>query len=79
MTPSFFYVTVYVIVIIIYKIEWWPLVTDAKISVIIIVTVKKDSYIIITEIKMTEIEWILNDPLLLRNINNGNLLRHNDD
>ena len=28
---------------------------------------------------MTEIERILNDAMALRNINNGNLLCHNDD
>ena len=28
---------------------------------------------------MTEIERILNDAIALTNINNGNLLRHNDD
>ena len=28
---------------------------------------------------MTEIERILNDPMALLNINNGNLLRHNDN
>ena len=28
---------------------------------------------------MTEIERILNDAMVLPSINNGNLLRHNDD
>ena len=62
----FFLVTVYVIVIVIFKIQWRPLVTDAKISVIIIGIYRYKSS-------------VLNDTMVLRNINNGNPLHHNDD
>ena len=34
---------------------------------------------VISEIKMREIDRILNDPMALRNIFNGNLLRHKDN
>ena len=40
---------------------------------------KNDKSSVIYKIKMTEIEWILNDAMALPNINNGNPLRHYDD
>ena len=40
---------------------------------------KNDESSVIFGIKMMEIDRILNDAMALLNINNGNLLRHNDD
>ena len=76
MTPSFFKVTVYFIIIVIFKFEWRPLATDAKISVIVTFrrgrykksSVKNDEFTVISEIKMTEIERILNNGMVLWNI-----------
>ena len=75
MTPSFFKVTVYFIIIVIFKIEWRPLATDAKISVIVTfrrgrykLSVKNDEFTVISEIKMMEIERILNNGMVLWNI-----------
>ena len=71
-------------VIVIFLIEWRPLVTNRNISVIVIVTVRLDRYklsvILICQFKpITEIERILNNATALPNINNSNPLRHNDD
>ena len=41
--------------------------------------IKNDKSSVLYEIKMTEIERILNDAMALPNINNGNPLCHNDD
>ena len=38
-----------------------------------------DGIVVISKIKMTEIERILNDGLALQSITDGNLLRHYDD
>ena len=67
--------TVYFIIIVIFQIEWQPLVTDAKISVIVTFrrgryksSVKNDEFTVISEIKMTDIERILNNGMALWNI-----------
>ena len=69
-------VTLYVVVIVIIKTEWWNLVTDAKIAIIVIVIIRRDRY---KSSVLMEIEQILNDGMVLRNISDADLLGYNDD
>ena len=64
--------TLYVIVIFRLKTKWRNLIADAKNAVII----RRDHY---KSIKMTEIERMFNDDMVLQNIYDADPLRHNDD
>ena len=72
-----------VIVIIIFQIEWWPLVTDGNISIIVIVTVRLEHYKSSVFLVCLYADYqpipSFNDSMALLNINNSNPLLHNND